>query len=153
MERGQVGKEGWGVAGLPDGGGGGVDDIQCRGAVDKAASRVRPDCAKQEVHRLRYIQLLVVAQCSSRELYKCCRSAGKMYLKLQNHVPKKLIACFRTEHTGQIGKSGSRLHTVLKLIPDGQLSVPPLGILWHAKDFAKTPEVNADAGKTQPGFM
>ena len=26
-----------------------------------------------------------------------------------------------------------------------------LGIVWHAKDFAKTPEADADAGETQPG--
>ena len=25
-------------------------------------------------------------------------------------------------------------------------------IFWTAKDFSKTPEVDADAGETQPGF-
>ena len=27
------------------------------------------------------------------------------------------------------------------------------GICWHAKDFTKYPEVDADAGETQPGFI
>ena len=27
-------------------------------------------------------------------------------------------------------------------------SVAPPGIFWHAKDFPKTPEVDADAGET-----
>ena len=29
----------------------------------------------------------------------------------------------------------------------------PSGIWWHAKDFPKTPEVDADAGETQPEFI
>ena len=30
-----------------------------------------------------------------------------------------------------------------------KLKAAPLGIVWHAKDFLKTPEVDADAGETQ----
>ena len=30
-------------------------------------------------------------------------------------------------------------------------SAAPLAICWHAKDFAMSPEVDPDAGETQPG--
>ena len=32
-------------------------------------------------------------------------------------------------------------------------SAAPSGIFWHAKDFAKTPEIDANAGETQPEFI
>ena len=31
------------------------------------------------------------------------------------------------------------------------LSAVPSGIFWHGKDFAMSPEVDPDAGETQPG--
>ena len=47
-------------------------------------------------------------------------------------------------------------HTVLTLIPGGHTnmsnSAAPYGIFWHAKDFMKTPEVEANAGETHAGF-
>ena len=41
------------------------------------------------------------------------------------------------------------------LIPAGHTNISPsaapLGFLWHAKDFAMSPEGDPDAGETEPG--